>query len=395
MSEAELIEACLRGERDAFRTLIDRAQRMVEAVAFSATGDGALIDDVVQDTFVTAWQQLDRLRDPTRCTSWLCGIARNLAHKARRRRKREMPLVEPASETTPFDSAADRERDARVNAALARLATRYREPLILFYYQHCSVKEVADALAIREEAAMQRLTRGRKQLGAELADSVEDRLEKRRSRKGLAALVLPLLVGSRARDATAAVSVRHVVAAITSRWRIFAAVATVAAVSLGMMKAISMSEQVAAAQAARAAQSSKPHGPAKDPSEEQPKLRGPEPEQDNSFGRTNVVASPDPVESCTRAARALMSGRLRLDAWQLDAIAEKVGATCAGEGYPELYRVCEGTPADMRDGNITCYPYDGLSGLESGWPSSDLARVELAVEHMRGRAVHHHVREAR
>ena len=54
----------------------------------SATGDRVLGEDVAQDTFLAAWRQLDRVRDAMRIGPWLCGIARNLGRKARRRMRR-------------------------------------------------------------------------------------------------------------------------------------------------------------------------------------------------------------------------------------------------------------------------------------------------------------------
>ena len=60
--DAELVEAARGGDRDAFGALVVRHQRMVEAVAYAAAGDGAIVDDVVQDTFVLAWRQQGRIR---------------------------------------------------------------------------------------------------------------------------------------------------------------------------------------------------------------------------------------------------------------------------------------------------------------------------------------------
>ena len=65
-SDAELLEASRRGERDAFGALIERYQGVVCAVSYSRTGDHALSEDVAQDTFIAAWHQLGQLREPGR-----------------------------------------------------------------------------------------------------------------------------------------------------------------------------------------------------------------------------------------------------------------------------------------------------------------------------------------
>src|SRR5262245_19775642 len=104
MTDRELIEAIRRGDRAAFGTLIARYQRMVEAVAYHATGSAALVDDVVQDTFIVAWSTIERLHDPQRVSAWLHGIAKNLARKAHRRVRRQAAAApDVAGERTPFD----------------------------------------------------------------------------------------------------------------------------------------------------------------------------------------------------------------------------------------------------------------------------------------------------
>jgi RNA polymerase sigma factor (sigma-70 family) len=148
-SDVELVEASRRGERDAFGTLIERYQELVCAVSYSRTGDRALSEDVAQDTFITAWRQLDQLREPARLRSWLCGIARNLARKARRRTEREAPLerIVVFEGGNPFDDAANAESERVVRDALSRVPETYRDVLVLYYREQRSVRDVAAALA--------------------------------------------------------------------------------------------------------------------------------------------------------------------------------------------------------------------------------------------------------
>jgi RNA polymerase sigma factor (sigma-70 family) len=375
MTDAELIEAIRRGDRAAFGCLVERYQRMVEAVAYSSTRDRALVDDAVQDTFVAAWRQLDRLRDVERLRPWLCGIARNLARKARRDRRREAPVPALVAPATPFEAASEHEREQLVATALAQLSRRYREPLVLFYYEQCSVKDVAAALAIREDAALQRLSRGRQQLGEALADQVEHTLERKRSRKALAACVLVLLPVGTAH--AAAVPAWRVT--LAARWRIPAAVLATATAALVMTLAVQRSEQIAARADAAAErppdeQPSPELAAAAEHTRTPPRL--PVSWSTNELVHGNiVVASTDPVETCARAARGLVYSVLARDDWhavgdavyftpspsverEAETIAAKVGATCEGEPWPTPYVECEGTLTDIIDGNVACYPYD-------------------------------------
>jgi RNA polymerase sigma factor (sigma-70 family) len=206
-SDAELLEASRRGERDAFGALIERYQDVVCAVSYSRTGDRALSEDVAQDTFITAWRQLGRLREPGRLRAWLCGIARNLARKARRRSAREAPLerVLVFEGANPFDQAAEAESGRVVRDALMRVPETYREVLVLYYRDQRSVRDVAAVLGLTEAAVLQRLTRGRQYLADGVTDLVESALRAPRTTRNLAALVLaalPAIAPSRADAAT-------------------------------------------------------------------------------------------------------------------------------------------------------------------------------------------------
>ncbi|HSD86903.1 MAG TPA: sigma-70 family RNA polymerase sigma factor [Kofleriaceae bacterium] len=200
MTDAELVEASRRGERDAFGQLVSRYQDVVCAVSYSGTGNWALSEDVAQDTFIAAWRQLGQLRETGRLRAWLCGIARNLARKARQRTSREVDAREadleselPATGVDPFSATAQAEVDRVVREALARIPDRYRETLVLYYCENQSVREVATMLGIAEDAAMQRLSRGRRYLADGVNELVERSLRTTRGRKDLRMAVLAAL----------------------------------------------------------------------------------------------------------------------------------------------------------------------------------------------------------
>lgn len=205
-SDAELLAASRRGERAAFAQLVERYQGVVCAVSYSGTGDRSLSEDVAQDTFLAAWRQLDQLREVERLRAWLCGIARNLAHKARRRRARELPVAEEL-EAEPgadlFEQVSDRQAERVVREALHRVPETYREALVLYYHEHRSAKEVAQALGISEAAVLQRLARGRQSLAQGVSALVERALASPLPRRSLVVGVLAALPALTASHASA------------------------------------------------------------------------------------------------------------------------------------------------------------------------------------------------
>ena len=205
-SDAELLEASRRGEHAAFGELVGRYQHVVSAVSYSRTRDHALGEDVAQETFLAAWRQLHQLREPGRLRSWLCGIARNLAGKAKKR-TREVTIdgdIELTAQGDPFEAVCSAEAERVVGEALARVPETYRDVLVLYYQENLSVREVSEALGISEAAALQRLSRGRQHLANGVTSLVEKSLRRRPRRDLVVAVVaaLPMIGLSRADAAT-------------------------------------------------------------------------------------------------------------------------------------------------------------------------------------------------
>jgi RNA polymerase sigma factor (sigma-70 family) len=186
-TDSELVGASLSGNCDAFGQIVARYQSLVCSLAYSATGSLSQSEDLAQDTFVTAWKQLSQLREREKLRSWLCGIARNLINNWLRKQGREPshhaePLEEVSEsrspEPLPIEQAISREEEALLWHSLERIPEIYREPLVLFYREHQSVETVAANLELSEDAARQRLSRGRKLLQEQVLAFVEGALQR-------------------------------------------------------------------------------------------------------------------------------------------------------------------------------------------------------------------------
>ena len=187
ISDAELVTACLGGDRDAFARIVERYQRLLCSLAYSATGSLDESEDVAQEAFVEAWRQLHTLREPEKLRPWLCGILRFKIGRLRRSARREVvrqaePLEAadevPSDDVPAADLTMDREEQAILWTALGRVPEVYREPLVLYYREHRSVEHVAVALEISEDAVKQRLARGRKVLQEQMLSFVETALSR-------------------------------------------------------------------------------------------------------------------------------------------------------------------------------------------------------------------------
>jgi RNA polymerase sigma factor (sigma-70 family) len=183
--DAELVAESIRGNREAFAAIVARYQSLVCSLTYSATGDLARSEDLAQETFIAAWKSLRGLKEPAKLRSWLCGIARNLAHNNFRREQRQptsnaeeiSAIAHAASpEPLPSERAISQEEQSLMWRALGDIPETYREPLIMFYREQQSIERVASALDLSEDAVKQRLSRGRKLLSDQVAAFVEGTL---------------------------------------------------------------------------------------------------------------------------------------------------------------------------------------------------------------------------
>jgi len=207
MNDAELVRRSRGHDADAFGALVERHQRLVFGVALARCQDPALAEDVAQEAFVTAWRELDRLRDGDRVGTWVAGIARNLAANAARQRARRegADVPQPSAVPTPEDEALAREDRELLRRALAEVPEQHRETLVLYYMEGESVSAIAEALGIREDLVKQRLSRGRKALRDHVETRVESALTRARTSPAFRAGVVAAIAAStrQAKAATA------------------------------------------------------------------------------------------------------------------------------------------------------------------------------------------------
>ncbi len=172
-SDAKAVAAVCRGQVAAFGELVDYYLPVVRALAYSQTRNHADAEDIIQETFLRAFRSLPALRDAHRFGSWLVTIARNTGLNFLKARTREAEVLADyrPSEVVESDAAAHELR-ALIRTRIDDLEPPHREVLLLYYFAHKSVAEVAGLLCISRSAVKKRLQRARETLGESLLDSV-------------------------------------------------------------------------------------------------------------------------------------------------------------------------------------------------------------------------------
>jgi RNA polymerase sigma-70 factor (ECF subfamily) len=164
--DAALVAAAQGGDRAAFAELYQRYGRMVRGILISSVGIGDA-DDVLQEVFMTAMQQLTALRDPLAFGGWLATIARNKGVDHLRRRPVQTELPDDLAGVSPDGIEAQSEALA-VLAAIRGLPAAYRETLTLRLIEGMTGPEIARRTGLTEGSVRVNLHRGMQQLRARL-----------------------------------------------------------------------------------------------------------------------------------------------------------------------------------------------------------------------------------
>jgi len=190
-SEDQFLERLRRGEAAAYEQLVAEHSSEVYALLFRLTSDAEEARDLTQETFLRAYQNIDRFRGDASLKTWIYRIAINQARNRWRwwrRRKRDVTVSldatheqrdQPLASTLPNNDDLNpeqetlaRERENQLRDALLGLRRSYREAVILRDVEGFSYEEIASTLRISIGTVKSRISRGRMELRHALEGSL-------------------------------------------------------------------------------------------------------------------------------------------------------------------------------------------------------------------------------
>ena len=164
--DAQLIAEARAGSRLALSRLIDRNQQGVRAFLRRVAVDREDADDLAQETFVTAWTQLEAWRGQSSVRAWLLGIAWRKAKGAGRTLYRRMARDRAWAETEALSprSEASQEDRLALDGAMAQLNVQQRAAVALCLAEDYSHAEAAEILGLPLGTVKSQVLRGRARL---------------------------------------------------------------------------------------------------------------------------------------------------------------------------------------------------------------------------------------
>ncbi len=180
--ERAIITAVLHGDLSEFEILVRRYQKPVYHFMLRATRQSMAAEDLTQDTFTRAYEKLHTFKRRKRFFPWLYTIAVNVCRDHLRRRGLSNTLFaencDDAQWSEPLQNDCKNNAEClleveRIAAQMEKLPLRYSEPMLLYYREGFTVKEISNALGISRAAVKVRIHRGREKLKRQLGVSHE------------------------------------------------------------------------------------------------------------------------------------------------------------------------------------------------------------------------------
>lgn len=156
-TEALAIARAKAGDSDGFRCLVERHSRSVFRLAFRMTGNEGDAEDIVQETFMRAFKQINRYESRSSFSTWLYRIASNCSVDLIRARKVRQPTALPetlvSTNPQPDRLAFSGQVQQRVAAAMDELSSQERTAFVLRHFEGMSIDDISSTLGVGSNAA--------------------------------------------------------------------------------------------------------------------------------------------------------------------------------------------------------------------------------------------------
>jgi RNA polymerase sigma-70 factor (ECF subfamily) len=173
-TEVYMIEACKRGDRDAFHMLFESYKDRVYSIAFHYSGDESAARDLTQQVFLKLFTVIGQFRFESEFTTWLYRIVVNACADEQRKLRRFVPFSTGGEKTNMAVRASQEDRYLKrqvadsVRSAISELSPKLRLPILLKYVEGLSYDEIAEVLGCSKGTVASRLNRGHKALARKL-----------------------------------------------------------------------------------------------------------------------------------------------------------------------------------------------------------------------------------
>lgn len=173
LTDFELVQKCLNGEKEYFSEIISRHKNLVYSVVLRMVNNQDDANDLAQEVFIKVYKNLDKYFPDFKFSTWIVKITTNHVIDYRRKKKYETVSMEEVeyrlvSENSPEEDCLKKEQSVVLNQLLNNLPDIYKVPIVLYHQQGLSYQEISETINEPLSKVKNRIFRGRKILKEEL-----------------------------------------------------------------------------------------------------------------------------------------------------------------------------------------------------------------------------------
>lgn len=149
----DLITRARRGDEEAFRLVFERYTRPIASFIFYIVNNEDAAEELAQETFARAYKNISSIKEETKISTWIFGIAKNVAREALRRKRKESQYVDTDDSSlselcdnnaSPDGHLHDKEIQSAIQNALAGLDEDKRVVFTLKIYHQMSYEDICE-----------------------------------------------------------------------------------------------------------------------------------------------------------------------------------------------------------------------------------------------------------
>ena len=171
-TDEEIARMVQSGDIQQFGVLVERFEARMKRYARKFLFDHHDAEDLVQEVFLKAYSNIQGFNPNRKFSSWIYRIAHNeFINAIKKRGKEPLPFFDPdtifphpVAKDDPFKELGDKQVTEVLNKCLDQIDSKYREPLVLYYFQDLDYESISEIMQIPKSTVGVRLTRGKTML---------------------------------------------------------------------------------------------------------------------------------------------------------------------------------------------------------------------------------------
>lgn len=178
MDSQEIIKRCQRGEKDAFKELLSTIEKDALATAYLISGTRGIAEDILQETYIKCFKDIDKLKNPEAFKVWFFKILVRTGWEMTKKHSYLMPMDMSNHDELLLNNLPPLQEDALdtyetkyiVQKAVNNLSINLKTVVILYYFNDMSIEEIAKVVGCLKATVKSRLFYARSLLKKELSD---------------------------------------------------------------------------------------------------------------------------------------------------------------------------------------------------------------------------------